>query len=63
MGKSIVSVTGLRKKGLQYVAKAGGIKSVDKMTVDELKYQIGLLKGKAAESANSEARREKTILL
>ncbi len=60
MGKSIVSVTGLKKKGLQFVAKAGGVKDYQKMTVDELKYQISLLKGKNAQEANSEANREKT---
>jgi len=45
---------------LQFVAKAGGVKDYQKMTVDELKYQISLLKGKNAQEANSEASREKT---
>lgn len=57
---SLVSVTGLKKKGLQYVAKAGGIKNASDLTVNELKDQIKKLKGTAAKSANSEAQREKT---
>lgn len=61
MSKSLVSVTGLKKRGLQFVAKAGGIKNTDKMTVIQLKEAINSLKGKNAEIANSEASREKTF--
>ena len=60
MGKSLVPVSGLKKKGLQFVARAGGIKNTESMTVDELKHHISLLKGKNAETASSEASREKT---
>jgi len=61
MGKTIVSTTGLKKRGLQFVAKKGGIKATSTMTVVELKAQIAKLKGPNAVSAASEANREKAL--
>lgn len=62
MGKSVtVSTTGLKKRGLQFIAKAGGIKGTDEMTVLELKEHISKLKGKAADTAASESTREKSL--